>query len=433
MKKLILAFIICPLLTWAQNSISGTFIPASEFKAAILYKLELANTVYIDNATITDGHFNLKADAGLKPGMYRIVYALPQEQYNFDFIYNNENIVFTFDQDKGVSFQSSEENTLLSDYRDHMQEHKARINSIYNEPTPNTSEYLQVIKDLNKTQTQFEKASEGTIAHHFIIAEKPYIPEGYEDAETFFNNYKTHFFDSIDFNDTVLQNSGFLIETCLNYVFIFVDQTQPNTTFQNNIDHVVQATSKAPQIQKTLLEILWTQFKNQQNETVANYISTKYLIDTLDPVADKVLLQEIKAFKNTALGNKAPEFSWTDQGIKTQLSDLEGKDFYIITFWSSTCSHCLNELPVLKDYLKNKSNIQVIAIGLEDEPGHWKQTIKNYPDFTQIYGEGHWDNPISIDYGVTGTPSFFVLDKNKVIQAKPDDVEELISYLDLQL
>ena len=47
--------------------------------------------------------------------MYRIVYALPQEENNFDIIYNaKENIELSFDQEIGVNFIKSIENNLTS-------------------------------------------------------------------------------------------------------------------------------------------------------------------------------------------------------------------------------------------------------------------------------------------------------------------------------
>lgn len=432
MKKLIFICCLLPLFAVAQHQLSGSFSPAEDFKAAILYKIEITNSVYINHANIENGVFELTLPPNAKPGMYRIVYALPQNEYNFDFIFNNEDIQFTFNQDEGVSFLNSKENLLLTQYRGEMQKTKTAINSFYSDTNPNPSDYLNYITALKTTQNQFESKSKGTLAHHFIVSERPYIPNNYEDAATYFNNYKTHYFDAIDFSDPVLKNSNALLDAALNYVFIFVDKDQPNGSYKNNIDRVVEQLQNETALQKTILEILWSQFKDQQNNVVANYISSTYLLQLLDPETDKDFLNEIQAFKNTAIGVTAPNFSWpTPEGTKS-LDQLSGNTFYIVTFWSSTCSHCLEELPVLKQYLSHKLKMQVIAIGLEDEPTHWQQTIKNYPDFTHIYGEGHWDNPISTMYGVTGTPSFFVLDASKKIVAKPDDVEELMSFLDLQ-
>ncbi|MBP1840429.1 TlpA family protein disulfide reductase [Formosa algae] len=432
MKKLILALVLLPTLVFAQHKISGTFSPAKQFKAALLYKLEPAKTVYINNTTIVDGRFEMLLDASVKPGMYRIVYALPQDQYNFDFIYNNEDVVFDFNANKGMSFQASKENILLNNYKHEMYVVKGKINTLYSDKDIDKAEYTACIKELKEIQEKAEQASKDMLAYDFIKASRTYTPNTFEDAATYFNNYKTHYFNPIDFSNPVLQRSGFLMDAAIKYIYTFVDNGHKNTSYKNNIDDVVRITSKEKAIQKSILESLWNQFKNKNNEEVTNYIASQHLQKLLDPVKDEILLSDMKAFQNTAMGATAPDFSWPSKMGSTKLSELSGKDFYIVTFWSSTCSHCLAELPVLKTYLSNKKNIQVLAVGLEDERENWEKTIVDYPDFTQIYGYNKWDNPIPIAYGISSTPSFFVLDKDKKIVAKPNDVTALTAYLDSQ-
>ena len=58
----------------------------------------------------------------------------------------------------------------------------------------------------------------------------------------------------------------------------------------------------------------------------------------------------------------------------------------------------------------------------------WKEMIKKYPEFYHVFGEGKWDNPIGDNYNVKATPSYFVLDKNKVIIKKPYDFEAFKDY-----
>jgi hypothetical protein len=89
----------------------------------------------------------------------------------------------------------------------------------------------------------------------------------------------------------------------------------------------------------------------------------------------------------------------------------------------------LEELPKLKQLMASKPDYKVIAVGLEDENTNWQKQIANYPDFIHVLGLGKWDNPISNAYGVGSTPSYFVLDKNKTITAKPYDVEALTTLL----
>jgi hypothetical protein len=62
---------------------------------------------------------------------------------------------------------------------------------------------------------------------------------------------------------------------------------------------------------------------------------------------------------------------------------------------------------------------------LEDDNKTWKQKIKNFPEFIHVLGLGKWDNEIGDKYGITATPTYFVLDKNKRIISKPENIEVL--------
>jgi len=55
--------------------------------------------------------------------------------------------------------------------------------------------------------------------------------------------------------------------------------------------------------------------------------------------------------------------------------------------------------------------------------------IAEYPDFIHVLGLGKWDNPTSNAYGIESTPSFFLLDKDKKIIAKPYDAVALKTAL----
>ena len=72
--------------------------------------------------------------------------------------------------------------------------------------------------------------------------------------------------------------------------------------------------------------------------------------------------------------------------------------------------------------------VKVIAYGIEDDNANWEKVTANYPEFIQVIGLEKWDNPLVKDYGIMSTPSYFVLDKNKKIIAKPDDTDGLEAF-----
>ena len=103
---------------------------------------------------------------------------------------------------------------------------------------------------------------------------------------------------------------------------------------------------------------------------------------------------------------------------------------YVLVFWSTTCGHCLDEIPQLQNFIQSqeKEKLKVVAIALEEDSTEWVKLKVKYPDFIHVYGEGKWDNDIGNSYGVAATPTYFILNKNKEFIAKPENIEALITF-----
>jgi len=78
-------------------------------------------------------------------------------------------------------------------------------------------------------------------------------------------------------------------------------------------------------------------------------------------------------------------------------------------------------VPKLHEYLKANEKIKVILVGLqtEEDKGAWKSETYYYPEFTHVLALGKWENAIVQNYNVNATPSYYVLDADKKIIAKP--------------
>ena len=399
-KKLLFIFAFLPSILFAQHSIKGTFTPAEEFKWIILYKVTPTTSIYVDNAEVDEkGNFEIALDSTITKGVYRIVYAVPQEEFNFDIIYNaEEDIEFTFSDEHGINFIASNENKLLTSYTRSMMMVNQTINNFYVKGSKDERAYNKIFKTLKEAQSSFVEASKGTIASHFIKANEPYIPEGYEDVKTYSKNLRANYLKYVDFNNSTLQSSEFLIERMLGYVFGMTSNPDDLDAFKANVDDIAKAIKTThSSYQKTLLNILWNQFADIENETMANYVATEYLIPIAKELKDDELKNQLIIYKNTTINAEAPDFSLKiinkdDKKESSSLYKLDSHQRYVLVFWSSSCSHCLEELPELKKQIDSlqKGDTKVIAIGLEDEPYNWNNEILYYPDFIHVYGEGKW-------------------------------------------
>ncbi len=438
-RKLLFTVCLFPLLAVAQHTIKGTFTPAEDYKWVLLYRISPTNTFYTaDTRVDEEGNFTLKLDSTVTKGMYRIVYALPPETYNFDVIYNGEeDIELTFSDTHGVVFTISKENQLLAAYEEEVYKVRSEIGSKYRK---GYEEVEGLFKTLGELQNVFENEAEGTIASNFIKANKAYIPSEAEDLTNYVKNTKATYFENVDFNNPILQTSNFLFEYTFNYIkgFVGKDENVPDA-YEKNINTVNELIQNSDtQYQKVLLHHLWQKFVDINRVGTANYIAEKYLIPVSTRVMDLELVEKLVLFKRLSLGEKAPDFSWEEdvegKTIKNSLHKVDIAQRYVIVFWSSQCSHCLKEVPQIHSKVKalEKGLVKVITVGLEDEPYDWQNTIYDFPEFINVLGLGKWENKIGDAYGIDSTPTYFVLDENKKIVAKPEDLEKLMEVLSLK-
>ncbi|MFP4844350.1 TlpA family protein disulfide reductase [Winogradskyella sp. PE311] len=426
MKKLIFIFFLLPLLTIGQ-SVKGTFSPAEEFSYAFLYKASPQGADYVNRGELDkDGNFEIKLDSTVTPGIYKIVYAVPPEENNFDFIYDGkETVAFNFSYEKGVEFTESEENKLWNSYLKSMDMVNQTISNYYSKETVDKEGFNSIFKVLKDTQLAYEESANGKLVSAFITANRPHVPLKYEDIGMYSKNLKKQYLSQIDFSNYLLQSSSFLVDRVTAYVFNIVENPS-NLVYKQHVDDVAATINNNNLgIKTSLLEILWQRFVSIENHDLANYITEKYLLELANKTENKVLAETITSYKNTSVGTKAPNFDIPLKDKKTNLYGLEGAEHYLLIFWSSGCGHCLNELPKVKELIANKPNLKVVAYGLEDDAINWTKEIKNYPNFTHVIGLGKWDNAIVKTYGVAATPMYFLLSSSKIIMAKPYDYEDL--------
>ena len=438
MKKLLVGFLLFPLLAMAQQTITGHFAPENSFQFGILYRIAPDNVYYVTDANIdAEGTFELNIKEDITPGMYRIVYNLPQDQHFFDFIYSGkEAIEFTFSADKEIAFTASEENKLWSEYLANSFMYTSEIAGLLTNPDVKERKIETALETEKEWYTDILKRSEGMLVHDFIYAIKPYLEDDYSSYEAYTTKAKTKYFDSFDFTKTLLQNSGLPLEQSIKYIFNQADVEDPVLSRNANIDAFAKviATTEV-KYQKQLLSNLWDFLTTNKQVAAANHLGEKHLIPLAQQLNDTALTTKLTTYKNLSLGAKAPNFSWPEyEGDKTYIKyfyDLEPAERFVVAFWSSLCSHCLKEIPKLHSKIEtmSPSAVQVVAIGLEDFEAEWTPVASRFPLFINVLGLKKWDNEIGNKYDVTATPTYFILDADKKIIAKPATLEELIKAL----
>lgn len=445
MKKFLLLIILFSIPSFAQFSIKGNINPSNNYSWILLYKLENGKQEYVENATVENGKFEFNISESEPKGIYRAYYQMENNLY-VEFIYSKENIEFSFNPNDPIEtmlFSESDDNKIYQKYYKYVSNQQRMIDSMqviyFKSKDPKIdwqikTNYQRSLEELRKAQTNFENLSKGKVASHFIKSSAQYYAESpFKNPQDYIEEVKVHFFDAIDFNDPVLRNSTFINDRLTDYVF-YLNQANniesKNLLQKKAIKIVVEKLDQDFDLLKNFEETLLETYLVEENTTMIYYVIEEYYNDLPVSHQEDALKHKIIAALKTAIGNEAPDFSWQENGVNKNLHNLIGSEYYILVFFSSGCPHCEIELPKFYEFISEIENIRVVAVGLEDQKEDWEKMTANYSEFINILDLDKWNSKKVEKYGITGIPSYFVLDTNKYILAKPENLDELKSMFE---
>lgn len=228
-----------------------------------------------------------------------------------------------------------------------------------------------------------------------------------------------------------LTNSGEMLEasSLIRPILMNYLSSKNNTNSDEAISKLLKSvnieTSRGQNILSELIDI----FDTYGMESLKN----KYLSDAqnLKCTINDRLSGTIKANKNTAIGAVFADIP-LNNAMNTMAKNLYGikVDKKIIVFWSSTCSHCERQLPEFIPFyqkLKEK-NIQIVGLSMDSDKDSYFEKAKNYPWISASELRG-WHSQYTDLYNVKATPTYYILDKNNKIEAHPNTISEIFSYL----
>jgi peroxiredoxin len=135
------------------------------------------------------------------------------------------------------------------------------------------------------------------------------------------------------------------------------------------------------------------------------------------------------------VGDRAPVFTLMDlNGKRWSLSELKGS-VVLINFWATWCPPCKEELPSLQRlFVKtvNDRDLIILTILYRDEPRSAAEYIReNGFDITVLIDP---EFKTAAEYGLTGVPETFVVDKKGILRKKiigptQFDIPDAVAFL----
>ena len=447
MKKIALLIILISSFAQAQFSINGTLTHSLDTDWVVLYRIEGSKPQFVQNTTIKkdtlliEGKkkainiFKFELPATAKAGTYRVRYRTRGISF-VDFIFNKEDVSFTFHPDypqQAILFSKSKENIVYKNYLKDISKQQQKLDSLQIKAIENLEidldqAYKTALKRINGIQEKYIESTKNMYVYPFIKASlRVNSAEIKTNLQDYMYAVKHTFFDPIDFSNETLINSSFLIDRIADYIFYMnysEDKTTQQALYKSTVKTVFTKIEDSV-LKKYIIEFLIEKFEENNNFRMIDFLFKNYYDALPKSLQNATFKTEKIKLLATAIGSIAPNFSWKEHGKDFQLSTLNEAKNYLLVFWSTGCSHCLKEIPELYTFLQDKKNLKVIAFAMENNEVRWKSLKATLPNWHHVLGLNKWENKTAKAYNINATPNYFILDANKKIIAKPIPLEEL--------
>jgi thiol-disulfide isomerase/thioredoxin len=203
--------------------------------------------------------------------------------------------------------------------------------------------------------------------------------------------------------------------------------------FNEGIKIIMDKTADNRMVYEFVVTYLIDGFERFGFDDVITFISDYYVTGNCENEQQIAGISgKINKMKKMLPGNKAPELIGTMlSGEKFDMSNYKGK-WKLIVFWASSCPHCDFVLPKLHDFYsaQNHTKWEVIAYSLDTNIETWKslaaKNLYSWPQLSELKG---WDSKTVMNFGISATPMFYLIDPNNIIVAKPTRLYEIKQLL----
>jgi len=317
---------------------------------------------------------------GQPAGEYAIQYDVNNSR-GFRFIYNHENVQLAFDPDhpyKPRVARSRENKVYFSFLRqwDSLTRAINRLKTMYiRRPADSLQEHYRRLRDAYEDLfARYRRMDSSMMAWHFIGAHYKRWPDSLLPTKEADARYaQQHYFDGIDMNDTVLFHSNILTDRIFTYTLGIPVKAYGKRRSDVYLWRMNQVFDRLhyPPMRSDILRGLIEVFA-RRDRTVKDSLLTLYA-QLPEAYKDEAFIARMKQSNVPIKGEKFP----VAQLYALGKFHLDGrKKYHLFVFYSSGCPHCRRALPAVHEALKHNDQIDVIAIGLEEEPLQWKTFIK---------------------------------------------------------
>ncbi len=398
---------------------------------------------FFDSARVSfDGEFTFTLTDKDYKGVYRLRHGA---NFYIDFIFDHSDVFFKTDFREPVmkmQFINSKPNTEYYSYlkkKKTFREKTALLLPLKKNYPKDDDFYFQVIEKIQTLQAYYSnfvdslaRSQADAFVKKLIIYDRSIVTDPYLSQIYDKELLKRDFFEGLDLTDTTLLNSEAYANLTIAWLAVNnkpeAGRTKQAKIFKKISSDILERTSDSPQIYEFEVDFLINGFKKIHFEDVVDYIVMNNRIDEncVNTTKKKELEQQIERLKASAVGSPAPKVTFTTFGNETlDLYEIEAERTLLV-FWASWCDHCKKALPSIAEIADKQENMKVLAVSIDRDtaaPAEFLDSFEN--DFIRVIETDGWDSPVTNAFNVYGTPSYFLLDKDMTIIAKPLNLKDL--------
>jgi peroxiredoxin len=412
-----------------QAQFTVTIQAPADFKEqdAILYTLNGSKDIIVSKEQSKNNVWTFKYPKNYM-GMMKVYF--PNSNNTFNFISENKNVNVKLETQtnkvKDIVYLD-EANNIMSKLQEGSQKKELILPAL-----AQIKEYYKENTDFGKAlKTEINRLSGGSDGidqnqHPFIY----YYNTNYSKYLSTDASKKVSQDEVINFLDKsndMLETSSLLRPILVSYL-----NSGGNTNVTASVDKLLDRLKvETPRGQTVLSELIDIFDVYEMQEFKDKYLG---LAKNLKCTITDRLASTLKSNANVEIGAAFPNNKFQSPVNSTAKSLYEIKaDKKVIIFWSSTCSHCEEELPKLfakYNDLKAK-NIQVVGLSLDVDKDSYSKKISAFPWVNDSELRG-WNSSYVDTYNVHATPTYFILDANNKIISKPEHVGDVLEYFKLK-
>lgn len=409
----------------AQFSIDIETPDSTPKNEVIIYTLNGSKDVLTAQAERKGKHWKIDIPFTYR-GMLKAYF--PDVNKTINFISENKDVHISFrnkDRDLDVDYIDNankvmQEKIVYSNKKDKILPALVQIKEFYND----SSDFDKALeKEIAVLKQQQNNISNDQLFMNYYFKNLKYAePNANETLKT--DDYIKFLTNSNEY----LESSSLLKPVIINFLRS-LSKNEINTKIDQLLEEVNIESPRGQNILAELLDIFETYgLEDQKNK----YFK---LASELKCSINKNLESSISAIKNTMIGSSFPIYNFSKNVKNTKAKNIEGikSKNKIILFWSSTCPHCMSEVPqIINNYaLLKKNGYEVIAFSLDNNKESYDNAIAHLPWINDTELKG-WDSSYTEKYNVHATPTYYVLDANNKIIDKPINFKTLLSNANLK-